>query len=210
MDDKLNWKDKVELAIEAGLQLVPTVGGSLASLYFGTKQEKRFKRIESFYRELAQQMEQQRITPLSIESHNPEALAHLIEELNDKIEQEHLDRKRQYFKKFFMNSLSSPTTDQSFDKRKFFLDCLSDMSLLEIDLLGLLQHHNQPIQISSINKQDVDQYLIVGSFGKLRNYGFIKVFTGHFAVGGGIDNTLSEIVELSSFGKEFIDYCLFF
>ena len=57
-DDDLKGAEKRDLAIQTGLQLIPYVGGSLCTLYFGTKQEKRFKRIESFYRELAEELSQ--------------------------------------------------------------------------------------------------------------------------------------------------------
>lgn len=44
-DDKL---DK-DIVIEAIIQTIPYVGGALSTLYFGHKQEKRFKRLETFY-----------------------------------------------------------------------------------------------------------------------------------------------------------------
>ena len=37
-------KDKIELIVNAGLQTIPYVGGPLATLYFGYKQEKRVER----------------------------------------------------------------------------------------------------------------------------------------------------------------------
>ncbi len=51
-DAKLTIKDYRDLVIESGMQAIPMVGGSLATLYFGYKQEKRFKRLETFYKEL--------------------------------------------------------------------------------------------------------------------------------------------------------------
>ena len=42
----MNNKEKFELAVNAGLQAIPYVGGPLATLYFGYKQEQRFQRIE--------------------------------------------------------------------------------------------------------------------------------------------------------------------
>ena len=56
-DDKLTDREKIELTVEAGLNAIPAIGGSLATLYFGTKQEKRFKRIENFYTDLKNDFE---------------------------------------------------------------------------------------------------------------------------------------------------------
>lgn len=44
--EKISGKDKLELVINAGLQAIPYVGGPLATLYFGYKQEQRFQRVE--------------------------------------------------------------------------------------------------------------------------------------------------------------------
>lgn len=46
-----------EVILEALMQALPYVGGSLATLYFGHKQEKRFKRLEKFYEELKEEDE---------------------------------------------------------------------------------------------------------------------------------------------------------
>ncbi|MTL76341.1 hypothetical protein GMA27_12010, partial [Turicibacter sanguinis] len=56
---KLNTNDMMDLAIETGMQLIPIVGGSLATIYFGIKQTKEFKRIEQFYTELANDLQKQ-------------------------------------------------------------------------------------------------------------------------------------------------------
>lgn len=208
MNDKLNWKEKLEIAVESGLQLVPTIGGSLASLYFGTKQEKRFKRIESFYQELAQQMEQQRITPLPIEDHDQDALAHLIEEINEKVEKEHLEKKRNCFKSFFIHTLTTSTNLENFDTRRFFLDCLDAMTLLDIELLHLMINQHTPIVVGSLQRPGTNQYAFVGSIGKLRSFGFLKIYTGSISIGTNSDNTLNERIELSDFGREFISYSL--
>ena len=45
---RLTGKEKFELAVEAGLQSLPYVGGSLATLYFGSKQEKDLKELSLF------------------------------------------------------------------------------------------------------------------------------------------------------------------
>ena len=53
----MNNKEKFELAVNAGLQAIPCVGGPLATLYFGYKQEQRFQRIEQTLQEVANELE---------------------------------------------------------------------------------------------------------------------------------------------------------
>ena len=52
-EDKLTTKQEVDNKIEAGLQLIPSIGGALATLYFGRKQQREFNRISNFYKELS-------------------------------------------------------------------------------------------------------------------------------------------------------------
>ncbi len=54
---KLSNSQKRDLLIQTVMQLVPHVGGSLFSLYFGAKQDKRFKRGELFCQEVAAEIE---------------------------------------------------------------------------------------------------------------------------------------------------------
>ena len=44
----LNAKEKTTIGIHAAVQAIPYVRSSIATLYFGYKQEVRFKRLENF------------------------------------------------------------------------------------------------------------------------------------------------------------------
>ncbi|PEE79386.1 hypothetical protein CN543_28915 [Bacillus toyonensis] len=206
MDDKLTWKDKLNITVEAGLQLVPYVGGALATAYYGTKQEKRFKRIESLYREFSEEIEQLKLQLPPVDIHDQDKLISLIEEFNEKVERESTDQKREYFKKYLYSTLSSPT-NENFDERRFFLDTLSSMTLLECELLLYIKHQNKPVVVGHIDKIGVDQYAIVGSIGRLRMYGFLKYKSDNFMFNG-TDSALLDSFIISDFGTNFIDYCL--
>jgi hypothetical protein len=54
--EKLNFKEKMEIVVNAGLQMIPSVGGALSTLYFGYKQEQRFKRVEKTLKEVANEL----------------------------------------------------------------------------------------------------------------------------------------------------------
>ena len=204
---KLTNSDKRDLVIQAGMQLVPYVGGSLSSLYFGAKQEKRFKRLESFYQEIASEIEKMKDSISSVDKQDPVALEAIIESLHEKVEAEPTLEKREFFKNYFKNTLKFPVAG-NFDERKYFLDTLSEMTLLECELLAFINSQPNSIQVGIIQKPDTNKYAVVGAIGRLKSRGFLTATQGSFAVGGGADNSLQEIVSVSSFGKSFIAFCL--
>lgn len=204
---QLTNSDKRDLVIQAGMQLVPYVGGSLSSLYFGAKQEKRFKRLESFYKEIASEIERMKDSISSMDKQDPVALEAIIESLHEKVEAEPTLEKREFFKNYFKNTLKHPVAG-NFDERKYFLDALSDMTLLECELLAFINLQPNSLQVGTIQKPATDKYAIVGAIGRLKSRGFLTATQGSFAVGGGADNSLQEIVSVSSFGKTFINFCL--
>ncbi|MGG3282749.1 hypothetical protein [Paenibacillus solani] len=203
---KLSLKEEQDIAIQAGLQLIPYIGGSLATLYYGTKQEKRFKRLESFYQEFSEYISKSGHQFRGIDEFNKDELVFLIEELNEKVEREHTEAKRDFLKQFLLSTLSQPKGN--FDEQRFFLDAVSDMTFLECDILALLRKALDALEVGSIRKDGVEQYAIVGAIGRLKGYGFIRTFTTGMSFGGREDNSLRDGVELTPFGKKFIAYCL--
>jgi hypothetical protein len=207
MSDKLSNSEKRDIVLQAGIQLVPYIGGPMASLYFGSKQEKRFKRLESFYQEIAREVEAMRDSIGTIEEQNPAALEALMESLHEKIEVEPTLEKREFFKNYFKNTLKQPVSS-NYDERKYFLETLNEMSLLECEMLAFIKSQAQQTQVGSINKPGVNQYAIVGAIGRLKSRGFLTAGQGSFSVGGGADNSLQELVAVSPFGISFSDFCL--
>jgi len=82
------------------------------------------------------------------------------------------------------------------------------MSLLECELLAFISSQLRPVLVGDIQKSGIDQYAIVGAIGRLKSFGFLKSFQRSFTIGGDQDNALLEQVQVSSFGKEFVDFCL--
>ena len=207
--NKLSSSEKRDLVIQAAMQAIPYVGASLSAIYFGAKQERRFKRIENFYTELAVEINEIRDQIVSVHRQNKEALAAILEELNEKVEAVPLEEKekRQFFKNYFKNTLRKPITND-FDKRKYFLQTLADMSLLECELLASINSQPGAVLVGNIKKPGTNQYAIVGAIGRLKVYGFLKSFQENFTVSAEDDNALQERVQPSGFGKEFVDFCL--
>lgn len=206
-DPKLTITDKRDLVIQASMELVPYVGGPLSTLYFGSKQEKRFKRIESFYKEISEEIGHMKESISSLDNQDPEQLEAIIESLHEKIEIEPTKEKRDYLKNYFKNTLKHPVSG-NFDERKYFLETLSNLTLLECELLIFLKTQSSALQVRSIQKPGIDTYAIVGSIGRLKTSGFISAATSSIALGGNADNSLNEMVSITTFGNKFIQFCL--
>lgn len=206
-DPKLTIADKRDLVIQASMELVPYIGGPLSTLYFGSKQEKRFKRIESFYEEISKEIGYMRDSIASLDNQDPNQLEAIIESLHEKIEAEPTKEKREYFKNYFKSTLKHPVSG-NFDERKYFLDTLVNLTLLECELLIFIKSQPSALQVRTIQKPGVDAYAIVGSIGRLKTNGFLSAATGSISLGGNADNSLNESVSITSFGNKFIQFCL--
>ena len=205
---KLNTNDMMDLAIETGMQLIPIVGGSLATIYFGIKQTKEFKRIEQFYTELANDLQKQSERIVNLETQYQNGLVSLIEQLNNKVEKEHQYHKVQLYKTYMKNLLFNPITEQNYDQRKTFLDVLESLTFLELEILVFL-YDNQgmgPIAVKSFGKSGVSQYALVGGVSKLKMNGLVSAVTNNIVFGG--DNSLEEMVSVTDYGLEFINFCI--
>ena len=196
-------KEKFELAVNAGLQAIPYVGGPLATLYFGYKQEQRFSRIEQTLKEIGQELEGKDLP--SIECHNKEELMALIEELTDKIESEYMEYKRQLYKRYFKNILITPTNG-NYEERKMFLTVLSQITPLQIELFKFVMENNEVVDLT-IKKPGTDISLIRSSLLQLENMGLIVATIHSISLG---DNSpgMPMMLNCSEFGKRFNKFCL--
>lgn len=143
-----------------------------------------------------------------MEGHDPDALTAIIEEINEKVEKEHLHEKRVLLKNFLISSLKDPTLQSNFDERRYFLDTLDGMTLMECEMVSLFYQQPQPLKIGSISYSGTDQYAVVGAINRIKSYGFVQSSQGSFSIGGGGDNTLNEMIRISPFGKKFCEFCL--
>ena len=196
-------KDKIELIVNAGLQTIPYVGGPLATLYFGYKQEKRVERIEQTLKEISSELKNSQLP--SLEQHNKDELMSLIDEVTDRIENEHLEYKRQLYKEYFKNILTSPTNG-NYEKRKLFLDVLKQITPLQIELFQFILKNPNVVDLQ-ITKPGLDPSIIRSSILQLENYGLV-VSTLHSISLGGSNAGLPMMLNVSTFGKEFNEFCL--
>lgn len=192
--------------IEAAVQAIPYVGAPLASLYFGNKQEKRFRRLEKFYEDLKEEMSKSNNDYKDITQHNPEELSSIIEELNEKVESEHLEFKRKLYKNYFKKIMIQPVNG-NFDERKLLLDILSAITPLQIEIIAFLATQPSAVTSNTISKPGVEQAVILGSIAQLKNYGIIESTVNSIVVGG-TNGSINENITLSKFGIKFNGFCL--
>ena len=139
-----------------------------------------------------------------------EAFIFIIDEIFDKIERENIARKIEYFKHYFMNTLKNPACEANFDERRFFLDALGSMGLLECDILGYLSKQNNLIKVEMVQKEGVEQYAVIGAINRLVSYGFLSssnLGIGVDDLGADVDFNLKGSVRITLFGKRFVDFC---
>jgi len=190
-----------------GIAAIPYIGGPLSAIYFDIKGRVRFRRIENFYKDLAKEVEVIQDQIPDIDNFGKEEMAAIIEEVNEKVEREHCEKKIQYIKNYFKNSLVNPVTKDNFDERRFFLDVLSEMTLLECDILLFLnEHRDEDVDINGLKSEDADKYAVRGAIGRLVNYGFIISIRKGLTFGG--DTILGTGAKINDFGKKFLEFCL--
>ena len=194
---------KRETVIKAGMNLIPYVGGSLATLYFDEKQEKRFERLEQFYQEIKKELDEKPIDSSKFSDHNKEELENLIEDIHNRVELETREKKKRLFRNFFIQTIERPV-NCDFDKRKTFLSILDSLSELECELLAFLAKQTVQVQIRNLTGADI--YVLFSGVNKLISYGFLETRRGSYTMNGTQDENLDNFVFLSNNGKEFVEY----
>ncbi len=208
-NEKLNAIEKRNLIIKASIEAIPYIGGSLSTLYFDAKEERRLKRLENFYEDFNGAATHNKDKFAPIEEHDREALFAIIEELNEKIETEHLQQKLEYFKTFLTNTLIQPTRNENYDERRYFLQTLSTMTLLECQVLSDLYQQVKEVEINSINKSAVDEHVIIGVLNRLKTYGFVSLRQFGIANSDFVQiYSNQELYKISEYGKRFCEFCL--
>ena len=202
-ENKISVKDKLELVVNAGLQAIPYIGGPLSTLYFGYKQEQRFQRVEQTLKEVASELQDCKLP--KIEEHNSEELMSLIDELTDRIEDERIELKRNLYKEYFKNILKTPTNG-NYEERKLFLEVLSRITPLQIELFQFILKNPNVIDVN-ISKPGIDISLIKSSILQLENYGLVIATLNSITLGGSQSGMPMNLLA-SEFGKRFNDFCL--
>jgi hypothetical protein len=193
---------KKDTIIEAGINAIPYVGGAVATLYFGNKNEKRFERLEEFYHKLREEFESTDQKDFQFNESNSEQFQDLINIIHDKVESESRETKKKLLRNFFTSTIQTPMNGD-FDLRLTFLNSLDNMSEFDCNIIAFLKTQDK-IQIKAITGSD--PYLIFSSVSKLISLGFLETRRGSYTMNGAQDENLDNIVFISKLGKQFIEY----
>lgn len=205
MSEDFNRKDFFSLTIQSGLNAVPYIGGVLSTAYSGYKNEVRIKRLEKFYQDFAEFINQVNIVIPQIHQDVETQIFDLIEELSDKVEREYSSRKLLHFRHLLLNLLMHPESEE-FDIQRYFIQTLSFMTELECEILNLMFQQETSVTVAQLSAKGIDNNIVIGGVSRLKSYGFLTGYTGQFNIGPGANNVLNERIELNSFGKTFYDY----
>lgn len=213
-ESSLSIRSKIEIGIESAIQLIPFgIGSALAVLYFEGKNERRFMRIESFYKSVADDVEALgeqfgEVVRQAAKTSDPERLASLVEELNDRVEAEAIEEKRLYYRRYFENALLTTITEANYEERRLVLDVLSRLTPLQLKIVSQIARDNRWIDPKQIEVEGTRPEIVEGAVGLLKSYGVLEELLRSMTVieGRGLENQ-SE-VHLSGFGYRLHALCI--
>ena len=192
--------------LESAIQAIPYIGSSIATLYFGNKEKKKFERLESFYSKLNEELEKVKKSIAKLESHSPEELVLLIDEIHEKVENERTELKIKYYQNLYIKSLIHPVKD-CFNERKYFVDLISSLTQVHINILAILNRSQKFMNHYELINQGVDKDLVKGFTQQLENSGLVtsQLDSIGFTNTGGLFNQRISLTEL---GKRFYYFCI--
>lgn len=200
-NDNLTPRDYLNLVVEAGIGAVPYVGGPLQALYFGAQNEKRFKRVENFYKELSKKVSE--LDNLVLGERNNDQLIGIIETIHDEIEKSKSADKIVYFVNSYKNLLLN-STKPSINMDELFVNILAELTMLEISILVLLFHNKDTVGVPVM--EGVDQILVTGSLSRLSDLGLVNKHLQSIMIGGGGSQNYK--YSISEIGINFCYYIL--
>ncbi|WP_035053090.1 hypothetical protein [Carnobacterium pleistocenium] len=206
-DEKLSWKDRRDLIIEAGIGSIPTVGGALQTLYFGAKNEKRFKRVERFYEEISIEIgSMKEKLPVIHETENADEAISILESINDEVEKASSQSKIDNYKKAFKNVLFRFNND-SFDEEKYFIRLLPDLTELELNILfsSNKNEHKKVVDGDFYKKDKSNINIVTGNINRLSDFGLLDLVFGTL-LSGGQGAYIDQSFAVSDLGSKFVSF----
>ncbi|CDN28311.1 hypothetical protein predicted by Glimmer/Critica [Lactiplantibacillus plantarum] len=212
-NDKLHGKDYAWLAVEAAVASIPTFGSALQTAYFGSKNEKRFKRIESFYNHLSEEVEKvkEQLTSSDEISMYSEQISQYMEKVNNIVESDPTLAKRSMLHNGFLNILKSPSKID-WVQEQYFISIVPQIDLTDLQLLQMTKKLDQEkwAQINNVveafNNQ-LDKFYLTGLCERLTNLGLFEKRYGSISIqsDGTIIDTYYRITDL---GRSFLRFTM--
>jgi hypothetical protein len=210
-EDSLNFKEYGELALEGIIASIPSVGAALQTAYFGRKNEKRFKRIESFYNELSKDINKlhaQMATSEQIDSVSNE-LSDFMEATNDIIESQSSLAKRSMLHNAFLNILTSPES-VDWSKSRFFMSTVSQIDMIDLKIMFAIQKipsNRWAIPEEVERALSLDHFFSIGLLERLTNLGYLEKRLGSITMNENGTN-IDTYYRITNLGNQFLDFVM--
>ncbi|MGM0112174.1 hypothetical protein [Enterococcus sp. DIV0187] len=200
MDDGLPFKEVGSAFAQSLVETVPYVGIGI-STYFKMQDEKRFKRLEMFYEDLSKKFE--KLEHAVLDSSDPERMIGIIESIHEQVEKVNSKNKQKFLVNAYKN-LVLHTENKDFDLDEYFVELLSSLSNVELEVLAFYFNNMISTTEERITDQDKDQDLLRGACNRLSDFGLFKKIQLSIMIGGEENFEYS----LSMLGEKFYRFVL--
>jgi len=196
--------DKVRTGIIAGLNLIPGVGGALATLADGSILELKQARLIAFVEDLASTIDAIQ-DQVKVELVHTGAFADMFEQTLTGVANNYQAEKIAAYKAIFINSLTgSPSVTN--EEQEIFLRLVSSLAVRHIKILAILaqNHSGNLVKVVQASYPDYDKEAIYYIMDDLRNNGLLPAKPIIY------DEDLSvNFNQLSKMGEKFVDFITF-
>lgn len=192
--------------IKTAIQLLPPpIGNYIVNVI----DEYSYKNIEIFMNLLKDRIAKIENSVELLQKQDKRYFTTIFIDIIEKIKFEFIEDKLKYFKTYFVNTLIDPVNEENYDKRTLFLDILKNMSIQDIKLLNILHGiYPELIKIKDFLKEsDFDKYLIKSFMEKMKFYGILELNIYSIATADP-QLTSDNMINLTSLGKEFCNFCI--
>lgn len=208
--ENLNIKDYSWLAIEGIVASIPTVGPALQTAYFGRKSEKRFKRIENFYNDLSQhvqELQDQMVAKTEIEKYSDQ-IAEFMEKSNDLVESDVQGFKSALLRNAFLTILKSPS-EVNWNEEQYFTSTIGQMDTTDFQVLGAARNGGW-VQVKSVIdffNGKLDRFYLKGLCERLTSLGYFEKRYGNINMQG--EGTIIDTYyRISNLGQNLLSFTM--
>lgn len=193
--------DHVRNVVIAGLNAIPCVGGTLASLFDSYIPKQKEKRLIAFVEELSVEIDEVK-DQIKEEVIHTDNFAFIFERTFRGAIENYQKEKIDLYKAIFINSLTDKLSLND-EEKEIFLNLANDLTVRHIKIMAILRKNNsgELTQVVKTSFPDYDQGSIFYIMDDLRNKGLVH------QKGTLYDDSLSNnFNQLSKMGKRFVEF----
>lgn len=186
------------------ISYVPVVGDIL-TITTDSLQEREMNRLSDTLIKVQQELEGTQLEMHALHDHQQETVIRLYEQFAQQVRRELHQNKLEAHKNFLVSIIKGLEKKREIlDEEVICLDILGRMSHVDLEVLSQIM--NSPIINSqSIHIDGISPNIITGAVENLNSFGLV-IYDRISLISARVSNYE---VKLSSFGKQFVDYCLY-